>query len=378
MPAPPAAPRRRGEPERRLQSALTVSPVETGEGGEMRRRRSVGAGRMLLLGWLIVAGGASAQEASEPVASAQQAPEQEARAADCTWLPDVRCGRSGRWDGFEKPIVQPYLFEDPFITTGAYPYYVWHEFPDRSALGGGDAHVVALQLRAAITDRLAFIATKDGYMFLRPESELLSNQDGWMNVAAGFKYALVSDEDERFLLSGILRAEFAVGSKDVLAGGSGVQIQPSLALAWEPVSRLHLIADLGGTIPTEGDQYSSSAWGHVYADYSVHRYFQPFVQLSGIYYVESGAGRRGVDLQNGPTIPLDTAQHVLRTGHFEGADVLNLGSRGVDSNFYGTWALGAHVPITERVTWSVAYERPFTDRKDVTKQRVTTAFTIEF
>ena len=311
-------------------------------------------------------------------ASAQYEGQAPGQPKECFWFPDVRCGRSGRWDGFEMPIVQPYLFEDPFVTTNVVPYFLFHEFPNKSAMQGGEAYAAALQARVAITDRLAFIATKDGYMWSRPDNPLLSNQNGWMNIGAGLKYALIADEENRFILSGILRAEVATGSKDVYAGGSGVQILPSLAAAWEPFDRFHLIGDLGGIIPTKGDQYSSQVFYHLYADYTVARHFQPFIQLSGIYYVESGAGRRGVDLQNGPTITLDQAQHALNTGHFEGVDVLNLGSKGVDNNNYITWAIGAHIPIVKHVTWSFAYERPLTSRKDITKQRVTTAINIEF
>ena len=64
---------------------------------------------------------------------------------DCpTWFPDFRCKRSGRWEGFQKPIVQPYLFEDPFITTGVTPYYLWQEFPDDSVFQGGHVDAVAV------------------------------------------------------------------------------------------------------------------------------------------------------------------------------------------------------------------------------------------
>ena len=115
---------------------------------------------------------------------------------DCDKLfPDLTCDRSGRFAGFEKPIVQPYLFEDPFITTGLYPYYVWHQFPESSALEGGEAHVAAAQIRVAVTDRLAIIATKDGYMWKRPDNPLLRHTGGWMNLAFGAKYAFYQDRD---------------------------------------------------------------------------------------------------------------------------------------------------------------------------------------
>ena len=59
--------------------------------------------------------------------------------------------------------------------TEVRPLYVYHKVDDdflSPLLDGGDAHVVALQLRVAVTDRLAILATKDGYVFLRPKEEV--------------------------------------------------------------------------------------------------------------------------------------------------------------------------------------------------------------
>ena len=81
----------------------------------------------------------------------------------CVWFPDLRCeGREARPDGSFNPMGMPYLFEDPHITSGLNFAYLWHGFPDDSAFQGGGVHVLALQIRLALTDRLAFIATKDG------------------------------------------------------------------------------------------------------------------------------------------------------------------------------------------------------------------------
>lgn len=300
-------------------------------------------------------------------------------ASDCFWLPDIRCGRSGRWDGFEKPIVQPYLFEDPFVTTGLYPYYAWHEFPDDSALGGGEVHVAAVQARLALTDRLGLVATKDGYVWMRPDNPLLDDQQGFWDLALGLKYAFLSLPEQKVIVSGILRIEFPIGASDVLAGnGDGVAFLPSVSAAWEPVSKLHLIGDLGVWIPTDGDDNSSYLFWHAYADYAVHPHFQPFVQFSGERYLTSGDGSLPVRLKGGAELPLDTVQHALGVGHFEGVDVLNLGSRGVDNDQYATFAVGAHLPITDHVTFSAAWETPITGREWITEQRVTTAIQLEF
>jgi hypothetical protein len=298
-------------------------------------------------------------------------------ASHCTWLPDLRCERSGRFEGFQKPIVAPFLFEDPFITTGVYPYYVWHAFPGSSVFRGGEIHVAAVQLRVALTERVAFIATKDGRAWLRPDLPLLDNDEGWFNLAGGFKVSLFEDEEQQLAVATSLRYEAPSGSSSIFQGRGDGLILPSLSIA-KGFGDLHLIADVGGTVPIDGRAESSNIFWHLYGDYRVAKHFQPFVQWSAIHWTGSGDGRLGIRLANGVTLPLDTVQDALGTGRFEGADVVNLGSRGVSGQDLYTWAVGAHVPITERVVLSAAYERQIGHRRGIFQQRVTTSMRFEF
>jgi hypothetical protein len=325
-----------------------------------------------VISWLLVRVALALVACLIPTTSRATQPE------DCpTWFPDLRCERSGRWEGFQKPIVQPYLFEDPFITTGVTAYYLWQEFPDDSIFQGGHVDAVAVQLRVALTDRLAFIATKDGRVRRDPDLSLLEDEEGWMNLAGGFKYALVQRPDDPFMLSAALRAEVPTGAEDVYQGGSEVIVIPSLSAAWG-LDDLHLIGDLGGQVPTDSGEYSTSGFYHLYADYTVTSWFQPFVQISGMHWFDGGDGHRPVELRNGAVVTLDQATHAVGVGHFEGADLLNLGSKGVAGNDLVTAAIGTHVPLGRHLAFSVAYERPITEREDLVEQRVTTAIRFEF
>jgi hypothetical protein len=311
--------------------------------------------------------------------SAAPAAAEEGQACDALF-PDLQCGRSGRFEGFHKPIVQPYLFEDPFIVTGIYPYYVYHEFPDRSAMEGGDAQVTAVQARVAITDRFAFIATKDGYMWKHPDSPILDDTEGWMNLAGGFKYALSQDPEKQQIVSGVLRFEVPTGATDVYQGhGSGVVI-PSITAA-AGFGELRVMGDLGmqAGLSTED---SSSVFYHLYADYAVLPRVTPFVQVSGIHWIDDGDGSLPVDLDLGALglghvqVPLSVVESLY--GEFEGADVLNLGSVDVEGLELYTAAIGVHIDLVDHVTLSVAYERPFSHHKGLFQQRVTSALSIEF
>ena len=46
-----------------------------------------------------------------------------------TFFPDLRCDRSGRYEGFIPTMASPYIFEDPFITTNISAHGIWHDFP---------------------------------------------------------------------------------------------------------------------------------------------------------------------------------------------------------------------------------------------------------
>lgn len=326
-------------------------------------------------------------------------PAQAEQAEDCpTWFPDVRCERSGRYEGFIRPLSQPYLFEDPFITTGVYAYGIYHEFPGDSAFRGGNAWVVAVQARLAITDRLAFIATKDGYMWVRPDKDrpadsALADGDGFMNLGGGLKYALIDMPEQNFILSPSFRIEVPTGSSDVYQGyGSGAAI-PTVSTAWAPPGQdiVHLIGDLGFQLPFSNDQ-SDQMFFHLHSSFNFVDFFTPFMEVNGLHYLRSGDGDIRVDV-NGRTgaalgginsVKLTPAQNLLYSlgqtdnRRFDANDVANLGSEGMSGRTIMSMAFGVNVPITKNVSFAGAYEFPLTSRRDILKQRGTININYEF
>ena len=293
------------------------------------------------------------------------------------WFPDFNCGRSGRFDGFQEPIVAPYLFEDPFITTNAVPYFLWHDLPQNSAFDGGALYAAALQLRVALTDRVAIIATKDGFVWNRNGQDLLDDSQGFLNLGAGVKVALWQDREARQIVSGVLRFELPTGSSDQYQGYGDGMVLPSLTGA-PRTGPVRWMGDLGAQIPFNGNAQSSSLFYHLYAGLDLTPWVQPFAQLSGLHWIESGNGELPIRLKTGGSLDLSTVQGALGTGPFEGADVMNLGSQGVDNQDLLTAAIGIHVPIAKHVTFSVAYERPITNPDYIFEQRITSALVLEF
>jgi hypothetical protein len=302
---------------------------------------------------------------------------------DCPrWFPDLRCDRTGRYQGFVEPVTLPYLFEDPFITTGLQLVGIWHSFPDSSVFQGGQAGVLALQARVAVTDRLALIATRDGIMFLDPRTELggadvLDDQTGFMDIALGAKYALVELPEHDFILTPALRFQVPVGQQDVLQGNGDGLLIPSFSFA-KGFGRFHVIGSFGANIPfVDGGENNSNVFWNAHFDYALAEHFVPFVEMNGMNYVDSGDGSTRVSTRLG-TLSLDTVQAALGTGRFDGYDVANLGSRGIDGDNTVTLALGARVPIARRWSIGAAWESFLVGERDIFKQRVTLALSLSF
>jgi hypothetical protein len=306
-----------------------------------------------------------------------------------TWFPDFRgCDRHGRYDGFVPPMMHPYLFEDPFITTGVSAWGLWHQYPDDSILQGGrnapdalteqgDLWLAALQVRVAITDRVAFIATKDGLVDFSPGLSLIDEDEGITDVTAGIKVAAIDLRDRNFILSPSLRFQVPLGDHGVRQGnGDGVLI-PDVSLGWG-LDKLHVLADLGGQFPLDTNAQSTALFYHLHLDYAVHRYFVPFVEVGGFQYLDGGDGSTKIKLKGGHHIELGTAQALFGTDPEEGYDYANIGSRGVAGEHVAAWAVGVRVPVTRHLILGAAYERPFTDNRDVLEQRVSVNAQLEF
>lgn len=292
-----------------------------------------------------------------------------------TWLPDLQgCERSGRFDGFVMPMQMPYLFEDPFITTGVQAVGIYHEYPGHSAFEGGNAWVAALQARIALTDRLAFIATKDGYAWHSPDNKLLYSEHGFFDISAGLKYALYQDREKNVIVSPSFRVDIPVGQKRVFNGhGDGVGI-PAISAAWG-LDRFHVIGDFGARLPFDMDDQSTSLFWNLHLDYALFEHLVPLFEVGGMHWTGHGDGSFPIRTTVGK-LPVSTIESIY--GSFEGVDVANLGARSVTGNAVIICSVGARFPINRHVSIGGSYGFPLTDRDDIWKQRGTLSLLLEF
>lgn len=259
---------------------------------------------------------------------------------------------------FARPVTN-LNFNHPFIWNEFRPVFIHHEFPDDSALAGGNARVYAAQIWLKLTDRLQFVADKDGFVDFNPGG--LPDETGWADLATGFKYNLITDPSRKFILSAGAIYEWTQGSGDVFQG-DGEGIWDLFASVAQGCGRTHFIGTVGFEIPQDSGEDSTALHYHAHIDYALHPKFTPLVELNGYHYLKNG------DRDGGLGAPLA----------FEGFDLTSFGSSDVKGNDVITLGVGFRTPINTCTTFGAAYEWSLTEREDLFEERITCDLSYRF
>jgi hypothetical protein len=255
---------------------------------------------------------------------------------------------------FVHPITAPYYHENSFITSDLRAWYVFHNFDSNGVANGGiggDAQVVALQVRLALTDRLQFVAYKDGYTWF---DDAVVNDNGWNDVAAGLKYNFYRDIEEQLYLSAGLGYQIDLGDADVLQDDEILRLWVSGDKGFD---KLHLGATFNYFIPTGSESSlgdSETISWHLHADYYVCEWFSPVVEFNGYHTVGEGT----------VAVP------------FSGLDVANLG--GGEGEDVVTMGIGGSFRIFENFDMRAAYEFPLTNNSQLFGDRLTVSAVFSF
>lgn len=266
-------------------------------------------------------------------------------------------------DAFSKarrPISNPTLFDLALPTTNVHPIYIYHRLPNQinTTLGslplGGEVQVFAVQFELALNERLSIVATKDGYVDLKPDATL-SSESGFANLGAGLKYAFLLDPAAGHAVSGSVTFELPTGNRDVFQGeGDGAVnlIVSGLKMmdAWQ-------LAGGAGLILPFSDQQSTSAWTSLHLSYETCPWFIPLVEINWFHVLDAGDGRQSFNSHAGGAVPAVV--------QFEGGDFFNLGAANAGSNRdFVSAAVGFRSRLTPAVDVGFAYELPLTDEND--------------
>ena len=256
--------------------------------------------------------------------------------------PSDRC-----FSEFVSPITNAIFFEDPRTLTEARFLFINHDLPD--ALGGGDAQVYALQLRAAINDRLSIIAIKDGFIVGQPNAPF---DDGWADIGLGLKYLLWSDCCTQRLLAGGVTYELPSGTRRALQGNGDGEFNVFLSGAARIWGTYNWMVTSGARIPTNSNEESQ------------------------VFYLSNHISRR-LGCSNFYLVSEAHWYHWFRSGNqtalagIEGLDLFNFGSTGVAGNSIVTGAWGVRFKPGPSTEIGMAYQVPLTSREDILDDRFT-------
>ncbi len=251
---------------------------------------------------------------------------------------------------FVHPLTSPYFHEDSFVTSDVRFWYVHHEFTGGSPIGRGDATVIAVQARVALTDRFQLVAYKDGYLSIDTEG---LDESGMNNIAAGLKWNFYRDWESNLHLAAGAGYELAVGKKEVLQDYDEWRMWVSANKGFGP---LHLGATANYFVPggSEGlfEPVQRMSW-HLHADYRLTDAFSPVVEVNGYHSLKEKDG----------------------SAPFSGVDVANIGGKNEDVI---TAALGGEWRFSDRFAARLAYEAPLTDNLDLFGYRWTFSLVYHF
>lgn len=253
-----------------------------------------------------------------------------------------------------SPVTNPIFFEDPVIRSEIRPIFAYHSIDNNFITGGGHATLYALQIRYALTERLALIATQDGHFDI--DSPGL-NVDGWMDLAAGFKYALIDDKKHNFILTPGLTFHIPTGDREVFQGRGGGEWNPFISFA-KGFGDLHITGNLGVRIPNSTNEQNVMAHYSLMVDYYTCRWFIPFVTANF-----------WTSLSDGTNVP------GLRS---EGYDVINFGSGNANGVTQGTVGFGFRSRVLSNVDFGIAYEVAAVRPYGLTNNRLTADLCIRF
>ncbi len=252
------------------------------------------------------------------------------------------------------PVTNPVFFEDPTIRTEVRPIFMHHKIDGGFATGAGTVNLYALQLRYAVTDRLAIIATKDGYVDIDLDNG--TDLSGWADLALGLKYAVIDDRANQFILTPGFTFEVPTGNSDVFQGNGDGELNLFVSAA-KGFGNFHLTGNVGVRLPIDNDAESTILHFNAMADYRVCSWFQPFVSVTGLSVLDAGNA-----------IGLST----------EGYDLINFGSSGSDGETQIVIGAGFRSQLTNSLSFGVAYEESVTDPAGLFDQRITADLIFRF
>lgn len=269
----------------------------------------------------------------------------------CLAAPALTAAEASWKDELVTPVANPILFESPVIQSELRPLFFYHNLNDKFLIPG-DVQVYALQFRLALTEKLALIATKDGWVELNPKAG--GNVDGWADIGAGLKYNLIDDADNQFLLTPGFTFTFPTGDDEVFQGSDHGDGQFDFFVsAAKGFDKFQLMGNAGLILPIDSDKDSTLLHYSIQLAHNSCSWFKPFVVLNGY-----------TGLRNGKTPGLGGLTS-------EGYDVINFGAGDVKGETMLVLGAGFRTALGRAVDLGFAYEKDITTDDGIFDDRFT-------
>lgn len=261
------------------------------------------------------------------------------------------------FDGFIGPITNPVLAKDPRSLTEARLLFVNNQIPPENLIGPGNFQVYGMQVRVALTDRLTFIADKDGYATLHPGAAIPSTA-GWLDLAAGLKYTFIRDVEHQFLATGGFMYEIPSGEAKVFqhSGGGLFTFFGTMGKEFGCVN--HFVGNFGYQQAVDEAKNSSFMYAQLHLDRQFFGWLYPLVEMNWYHYVQGGAA-----------LPATLG---------EGDGLLNFGTNGMAGHDLVTTALGLKAKLGRHVETGAAWEFPISAHHDIIDSRLTAELILRY
>lgn len=255
-------------------------------------------------------------------------------------------------------MLNPVFFEDPRILSEVRPIFMHQTIHENFATAGGDIQLYAAEIRWAVSDRLAIIATKDGYV----DADLgaLGDASGFADLAAGLKYAVIDDANQRLIVTPGFEVKLPTGDQEVFQG-SGKGEWDFFVSAAKGFDQFNLTGNAGGRIPNDMSRNTAQRHCSLQVDKQVNPYFIPFVAANA-FTMLNGTSQGGVP-------------GLLNT---EGFDLINFGSANAAGRTQASLGLGFRSRIKENVIFGFGWEKAVGAPKSIIDHRFTVGFIFRF
>ena len=272
-----------------------------------------------------------------------------------------------------NPVSNPVYNDTAFLRGEISLVHAYQALPNQvSTVGGkaaldGDLNAFAVQAEVPVSDCLSLVAIKSLYLDFNPD-QTLSKESGFIDLAAGLKLALVSQENYACTLR--TTVEFPTGDDDVFQGNGEGNVSPALLFTWLN-GNVGVNAAAGAVVPFNDAEESAVGYMSVGAAYRFTERLSTMLEVNWYRVLQEGDGDKNFDNQ----LP-----GLARVIDFEGGDLVNFGASNAESHAdQVTAALGLRYQVLDNANLGVAYEIPVTpEETGVMDYRVTTNLSLTF